>query len=503
MWRRRMLGLAAAWFVAVAGLAVLLLIPNRYEASARLFVDTQSILKPLMAGLAVQPNIGEQVSVLSRTLLSRPNIERLIRMADLDLGKNAAQRARLVNGLIEEIQLKGTAKDNLYWITYRDTDPGRARRVVESLLSIFVESGLGNKRRDSEKAQQFLQAQIAQYERQLADAERRLKDFKLRNLQHLGQGESTIASMMELDTQISEARTELRAAEQARAALQRQLQGEEAVFLPEPGVVASRTDDATEYDARIATLEGNLDELLRHYTEAHPDVAGTRRVLAEIKQKREAQLESRKRALEARGSSEARQSADRNPVYQQLKLVTADAESKVAALRARVADLEGRHARLRNTARLRPELEEQLGQLNRDYQVHKSNYEGLVARRESAKLTGELDESAGVADFRIIDPPRVADEPVAPDRRLLLGMVLVAALAAGLAVSFVASQMLPTFHDVKVLQRVTQRPVLGAVSFLPTPAQQRVRRSRNLAFAGAVVGLFALFGCSLVLLPLL
>lgn len=85
MWKFRWSGLVVAWIVGIVGAVVAFKVPDRYEASARIFVDTQSILKPLMSGLAVQPNVDQQVSMLSRTLISRPNIEKLIRMSDLDL----------------------------------------------------------------------------------------------------------------------------------------------------------------------------------------------------------------------------------------------------------------------------------------------------------------------------------------------------------------------------------------------------------------------------------
>src|SRR5688572_27248848 len=84
MWHWRWLGLAVAWVVGVVAAVVIMRMPNEYEASARIFVDTQSVLKPLMSGLAVQPNVDYQVSILSRTLINRPNVEKLARMADLD-----------------------------------------------------------------------------------------------------------------------------------------------------------------------------------------------------------------------------------------------------------------------------------------------------------------------------------------------------------------------------------------------------------------------------------
>ena len=85
MWHRRWIGLTVAWVVALIGIAVVYRIPERYEASARVFVDTETLLKPVLAGLAIQPNIDQQVAMISRTLISRPNVEKVVRMADLDL----------------------------------------------------------------------------------------------------------------------------------------------------------------------------------------------------------------------------------------------------------------------------------------------------------------------------------------------------------------------------------------------------------------------------------
>src|SRR3989442_2818 len=85
MWRFRWPSVVVAWLVGVIGTIIGFQIPDQYEATARIYVDTQSILKPLMSGLAVQPNVEQQVVMLSRTLISRPNVEKLVRMADLDL----------------------------------------------------------------------------------------------------------------------------------------------------------------------------------------------------------------------------------------------------------------------------------------------------------------------------------------------------------------------------------------------------------------------------------
>jgi polysaccharide chain length determinant protein (PEP-CTERM system associated) len=504
MWRRRFVGLAAAWIVGIAGVMMVLNTPDKFEATARMYVDTQSVLKPLMIGLAVQPNIDQQVSMLSRTLLSRPNMEKLVRMADLDLElKSQEQRDALLDHLIRDIEVKGASGENLYSIRYRDTMPARAGRVVDSLLSIFVESGMGNKRRDTDNARQFIDERIKQYETQLEEAERRLRNFKVKHLWAFGGGDA-LTAMQALESQVSQAQLELHVAEESRDALKRELQGEEPIFLPEPSTSAGAAEPPVpELDGRVEAMKRNLDELLRKYTEQHPDVMGTRRIIAELEKQKEEQLAARQKIQSQAGPAQRRvSSADQNPVYQQLKLSLADAEANVAALRSRTLQLSNRYKEVQATARLKPEIEEELVQLNRDYQVQKANYDNLLARRESALLTSQMEQTTSVADFRIIDPPRVSPKPVAPNRKLMLPLVLALAIGAGLLASFAYSQMFPTFHTTRGLRSVIERPVLGAVTLQGLAPQTRWRRLNALAFLAGLAGLFAMYGSVLALLLL-
>ena len=146
MWRRRWIGLATAWAVAAIGALIVWNTPDRFEASARVYVDTQTVLKPLMAGLAVQPNVDEQIGMLARTIIARPNIEKIMHSANLDVsGTSQIERDHIVDGLTKRIRFTGGGRENIYTISYQDTSPERSKRVVEDLLALFVESGLGNK----------------------------------------------------------------------------------------------------------------------------------------------------------------------------------------------------------------------------------------------------------------------------------------------------------------------------------------------------------------------
>jgi len=402
VWQGRWAGLAFAWLTAVAGTAFVLHTPDRYEATARVFVDTQSVLKPLLHGLTVQPNVEQEVAILSRTLISRPNLQKLVRMTDLDLeAKTPEEREKLVDALGRAVYIKG-AGQNLYTIGYTHPERDRARRVVQSMLSIFVESGLAPKVQDSGQAQRFIEEQIKHYEQRLSEAENRLKEFKLKNLDlNVPQGRDFFGTMATLTESLQETRLLLQEAEKSRDALKQQITDEEE---RPPALLGAPADNGAsvatpELDARLATLMKNLDEMLLRYTDNHPDVLNTRRIIQEAEAQRDRE---RKRLAEEQERRKRAAPSASNPVFPQLRLAMAESEAQVARLRARVRDQEQRLAQLRIAARSVPERETQLTQLNRDYAVQKQNYDALVARRESALMSGEVQAATGVANFRIV-----------------------------------------------------------------------------------------------------
>lgn len=496
VWCWRWVGLAVAWLVGMVAAAVVWKIPDQYEASARLFVDTQSVLKPLMTGLVVQPNLEQQVALLSRRLISRPNVDKLVGMARLDSElKSQAARDALVDQLISRLSIEQSGKDNTYKLAYFDTEPGRGQRVVESLTSIFLQSLQGEKRTDSDEAKKFIDEQIQVYEGKLREAESRLKEFRLRNLGLAEGGKEFSGRMDEMSGELSKARLELREAENKRDELRRQIAGEEAVLVS-PSADPGPKSLTPELDARLDTLKRNLDGLLQRYTEDHPDVLGAKRVIAQLEEQGRREAAAREKAGLPKGAS----TYSANPVYRELKISLAREEANVASLRTRVAEYDGRFKQLKDKTLSVPKVEAELAQLNRDYEINKKNYELLVSRRESAEISGDMESAEGVANIRIVEPPRVSPRPVRPNRPLLIISALLAALGAGVGASYLLTRIRPTFVDSASLRLVSGLPILGSVSFFEDDAFRRSSRVGLVGFVSGVGALIVAYGALLAAL---
>jgi polysaccharide chain length determinant protein (PEP-CTERM system associated) len=301
--------------------------------------------------------------------------------------------------------------------------------------------------------------------------------------------------MATLGQSLQEAQLLLQEAEKSRDALKQQMADEE----DRPAPLLSGADAVApimtpELDARLSTLTKNLDDMLLRYTDSHPDVLNTRRIVKEVEAQREAERkrlaeesDRRKRAAAASPQNPV------NPVYPQLKLAMAEAEAQVARLGARVRDHEQRLAQMRTVARSVPEREALLTQLNRDYTIQKQNYDALVVRRESALISSEAQAATGVANFRIIDPPQVAPDPILPHRKMLIALAVLASVVAGLAASYFFSLVYPTFHDARRLKTFAGRPMLGTVSLIRNPQIIAAARRRTLLFCGGLGGLAATY----------
>lgn len=467
IWRFRWVALITAWIVCVVGWIVVAQMPEQYVATARVHIDTNSVLRPLLRGIAIQPDLGQRVSLLTKTLLSRPNLEKLMRMTDLDLqAKTDADKERTLAMLKNGIRLDGSRRNSsLYSVSFKHSDRDLAKRVVQAVLTVFIESTLGEKRTESEGAQEFLDQQVKEYEQRLAEAEKRRADFQRRYAGKLpGEGGGYYAKLEGINKQLASARLSLKEMQNRLRQLKVQLEDEE----PEIEGEAMFEQAVSPLDMRIQTLQAKLDELLVQYTDRHPAVRQTRGLIEELQKERDAQLED---AMVSGGEPEA--GMQPNPVYQQIKNMITATEAEIASLKVRVNEYKTRKEQLQQSIDSIPQIEAQMKQLDRDYGVIMGQYKALIKRRENVRLGEKAGQTADDVKFRVIDPPFVPQKPTEPNKVLLNTGVFVAGIAVGAGVALLLSLLRPVFSDRRRLSLATGLPVFGTVTLIRAPEEKR------------------------------
>lgn len=469
------------WVVCLLGWAGVYAIPNQFDSSARIYADADAILGTLLRGIAIDSSPAGQVEVLQRTLLSAPNLEKVILNTELDKRVNGStERQQLVTRLAKDIRITPQTR-NLFTIEYRDRDPRVAQQVVQATLTLFLEAATNTDRQQMDGARAFIQQQIASYEVQLRQAERRRAEFQARYIDLLPSEALGGASKLEAArTRLNQVQGELQDAQMRRRLTQAQL--EQAT----PVLAAPEARGGVVTDPAVAEAQRNLRELQLRYTDQHPDVQAARRALA-------AARSSGGGGTRAIGSSSAPRA---NPLYEELRVRLVDVDTQIASLQRQEKAGREEVERLDGVARAEPELQAQFLNLDRDYNVLRKNYEELLARREALTIAGAARDSSDRVRLEVIDPPTLANRPASPNRPLLLTGVLVAGLGAGIFVALVFSTLDQGFYTAQDLRKLGL-PVLGSISAVTRPR----RTGAVLGFAFGVVALLGVFGAVMAGIP--
>ena len=506
-WRFRRYALAVAWAVCLIGWLVVLVIPDTYESHARVNVDTRTALRPLLQGIAVDPDVESQLNLVRQTLLGRANLEKVARQVGLDVtAVTPAQKSALLTDLSSRIEIAlepATVRDpripnTLYRIAYRDSNRENALQVVDVLLNSFVEGTMGSEREGTASAQRFLREQLAQYETRLAEAENRLAEFKKKNVGLVPGEQGDYFSRLQTEMrEINRIEAALGVATSRRAELQRQLSGEAPFVPPTEGAVAQAASPiGTPQDtaSRIQEAQSRLDDMLLRFTEKHPDVIAMRQTLDELRKRQEEEIAALKRGdLGAAAIA----GAASNPIYQTIQLQLNQTDVEIAALRGELAEHRRNEAALRALVDTVPEVEAEFARLTRDYDVTRTQYNALLERLERARLSGDA-EQKGVVKFNIVDPPAASFLPIFPNRPLLIIAVFVFGAGAGCAVAWLMHMLKPVFSSSRSLAEVTGLPVLGSVTRTWIEKQQAELRRGLLRYSAASALLLVLLVVAIV-----
>ena len=478
-----------AWLICLGGWVFVSQMPDHFQAEARVHVDTRSMLRPLLTGLAIQTDVSGRIKLMSRLMFARPNLEKVARMTDLDLGvKDEAAMEKLVKRLQSSMIIAGGESD-LFTIAFEDPNPKVAKKVVQALLTIFVEQTLGESREDSNTAQKFLEQQIKEYETRLSLAEKQRENFKRKNYDLLPEtGGSLYDQLRTLTSTLEEAKMALQEATDRREEMSRQVEDEGASFIdysPQGGGGASPSP----LDLRVQALESRLDELLP----SHPEVIALKQSIADLQRRKESEAVPAAPVTEEGGGDSVPLGAVANPIFQQKKIALGEADAVVASRAARVKGYEDKIGVLKKQMDDRLKVETELQSLNRDYETLQTNYSKLLERREQARMSENVEQNTDSVKFRVIDPPQVPTKPSGPNRVLLSTGVLISGILIGAGVAVFLALLRPAFSSVQKLREITDYPVLGSISMNWIPEIQQRKWREFVGFVSALGTLLLIF----------
>jgi polysaccharide biosynthesis transport protein len=481
IWNRRWLALGIAWTICLLGWLVVALIPNSYESKAKVEIRMAGLLNEKVGITA-----GEQRKVterLKQTLSSSDNLAKVVR--GTDLGRNVVsdqEVAGKISGLRKNIEVKSDINnDNILTITAVQPSPKDARDVVQKLIDVAEEDSIAGDRKETSTSIRFLDKQLEELQKKLADAEAKRVAFETNNLGMLpGVGsastrmEAARAELSQIDSQLIQARSAL-------AAMASQLSGTPQTFNT-PG-----TGGGGGGNPALAQAQGELAAMrAKGLTDNHPDVISTRNQIAILR-------------TQGGGSAPGGSAGYKtpNPAYAQLQMMRAEREASVSALSARKAALQSDMAGFAAKQSAEPGVSAEYGRINRDYEVLKIQYDKLLTDREEIRLRGQVGSQTDAVQFVVNEPPMISKAPVSPNRPLFLAMVLVAGLGAGAVTAFGLGHLQTSYPTAAKLERASGLPVIGSISQMLT-SEQRTDRKKKLAlfFSGTA----ALIGVCVILI---
>lgn len=462
LWRRRWIVVFGAWAAALALWFLIWLLPDKYESRAQVFVETETILQPVMNGVTARPDYEARVDVMRQQLLSRPNVEEVVYRSGLDktvkAGSDVERRVKmegLVDWVAGAIRID-SPKDRYFVITYQNGDREMARRVVDAVVNLLIEQDLGASLQDKEEARRLLETEIRRFDARLKEKENAIAEFRRVHAEELSVAEGN-------NRRADDMASELQRTSEQLATEERQVATLRALLAQTP-----RTSSGDE----LGQLKVQLAQLRSQYNENYPDIQNLKARIG--------QLESGVAGLPG------------NPEYRRLAAELSTSEAQITALRARETALRGEQAALSVTLGQAPAVQIELQRLDRDKTQTEKQYNELLERRDRLALTTSLGAGGQGVEYKVFERPTAALRPVSPPRLLLILGAFVAALGAGAALALVLTFLDRTFSQTETLEQKFGLPVLGSLSTVSSAYTRALRKKDVLRLGGALAGLAAL-----------
>ncbi|TXH77455.1 MAG: hypothetical protein E6Q88_00995 [Lysobacteraceae bacterium] len=459
----------------IALVAGLFLLPRKYSVSTSVLAQESDIIEPLLEGRAVSTEAVDRAGLARQVVFGRKVMDEILQRGGwMEDKPSPAMQERLIEQIRERTRITN-ARENLVQITYHDSEPERAFRVTQAMAELLIEESLAAKERESTSAYEFIDRQVRGYHGKLTDAEENLQTYRSANVDaQPGSATDATTRISALRTQVEQTRMSLMEQRSRESALVAQLSGESSV-------TAVQTRESL-YRTQLIELQNQLDTLLLSYTDKHPDVVRVRHQMDDI----ETAMRQEEQRRSQPGQQNAPTDARANPLYQELRSRLAEVRREIAATQSRMAAsqtlLDGELERSRRIAA----SENELAELTRDYEVNRESYQDMLRRRESARVSMQLDRERRGLTMRVQDPAQMPLRPsgLSFTHFALGGLAAAAAVPFGLL--FLFARFDPRIRSPRQIERLGGQALLTVVPAYRTSRDRR-RELMRMALSASIL----------------
>lgn len=461
-------------------------LPKVYKATTLILVQPQRIPESYIRS-TLTDSVIERLNTISQEILSRTRLEKIINEFNLysDFFKNFHME-EIIEMMRKKIEVKVT-RQNAFTISFENEEPRTVMVVTNKLASLFIEENLKFRESRAEGTSEFITKELQTMEDNLKKNENVIRLFKERNMGQLPQQLETNLRILErLHQQLQTTSENMRAAEDRSVLLQNQIEQLKARTQFSISRVSRRDQvSGTEEMGREITIEEpiinqfynlkrDLASAQSKYKGTHPDVIDLKRKIANLEPKVKELLG----AQEAERSNRLR-NRQGGVIEEDLPPPTPDPNTErfftqyteqynSALLEAKRAREEIKHLKEQINLYQRrvedtPKKEQELVFLTRDYDLLKTNYQSLLDKKIQAQMAENLERKQQGEQFQILDPARLPEKPIKPDRNKLLLMGGVIGLIAGLGLAWFRESLDKSFHTVSDLEDYLGMSVVATI----------------------------------------
>lgn len=443
-------------------------VPREYEASTTILVEEKATLSGAIKGIVVATPLSQRIRTIREEILSWSRILEVVRELGMDVGiANPKELEKLITKVQKKIYVRQKGSDVIQ-IAYRGKDASLVQNFVNTITQKYIEKNLKSERQQTYSAIDFLEEQLDSYTRKIKETQKNLTDFRSKNISSLSLSADVLfEEMVKRQMEVETLNLEILNLQEQIDAIDRQLSGEDKLVITES--VEEMNPVIAELKTRLVGLQTQLSSLRLKYTDKHPSVIETIRLIELTQQ----QIESEGRQVTTAEKKE------RNPIYMALIEQKERMLIKLRNLKSRQNSLEEIVAQQEVRIQNIPKTEQRLAELTRDVEVNTEMYDQLLARMEQAKISQQLEATDRGARFEVLDPARLPQVPVGPSIPKFIFIGLFLGLASGGGMLYLGELLDHSFRGVSDATQYLDLPILGTIPAIVTQ-RDLARETRTL-----------------------